>query len=890
MDMRLGDLVIQEATFLSGVPRQVSSMKAELSQMECFLNIVDAKCLEGNNTMRNLASDIRDVAYRVEEVIDNAHFIFRRRKTFVSKYTHIIGDSVDLREVGKGIEIIRKEINEIFERYNRYNTINSNTSMEAQSNFMEDEDFFSQRLVSPVLDQEMDIVGFDHEIKQIKSYLLDQNNKNLTVVSIVGQAGAGKSTLAKLAYTSLITEGYFHKYGWISISPKYSILELLRELVRQIRGAGKESEGKTLYLNISGETRVSDVLFDFLKEECYLIVLDDMWTTDTWDKIKSVFPDKGNGSRIILTTRNMEVGKHPKTHLQIHTPLLLDEDKSWELFQKKAFPFDAQVNNITELEVVGKKLAKKCNGLPLALVVLGSFLSRNHNIHTWEHMVATVDWEIMKNEGDVGRILALSYHNMSNNLKACFLYTASFPEDYLITVHVLKMMWIAEGFVPNIRGYTQEEVAYRYIEELAQRCMIQIEERSKNIGWIKKIKVHDVLREWGIGQARKEGFLKVCACLTDVETSYADEQKCYRVAFHDYFDDEVGKSLQNLRSVLAFNPDGKGLFSFNGLHLLRVLHFCSSLTKCTLPEEINKLVHLRYLGLEGTTVFMFPSYMKGLRSLQILEASTATVKALPSSLWSIPALKHVHVYRVLHWKALEIRTKRSLQTLYVFSIMQCDALTWKRTIRSLQKMSQYVSWCLGIASAKRVKDKKAQGHEAYSINIRVDALESTVDGLELSGCFRKFHILNDVLPHHNLFPDFLLQLKISCPNILNDDPMPILEKLPRLEVLEIINSSYTGKTITCSSEGFLALRSLVLEDLDLEEWNLQQGSMAFLAHLTLNKCTTLRSISNVLDRLDDLVELRLICMPQLSVDDHEAARGRGCRVMISVDEEQTSSN
>ncbi|XP_015697444.1 probable disease resistance protein At1g58602 isoform X2 [Oryza brachyantha] len=863
-------------------------MKAELSQMQCFLNVVDAKCLEGNNMMRNLASDIRDVAYRVEEVIDNARFICRR-KSSLSKYTHIIGDSIDLREVGKKIEVIRKDINEIFERYQRYNTVNSNSLMEAQPIFREDDDFYAQRLVSPVVDQGMDIVGFDHEIEQIKNYLLDQNSMNLTVISIVGQAGAGKSTLAKLAYRSVIAEGYFHNYGWISISPKYSVVELLRELVRQIRGIGNESEKKTLFLNIYSETELLVVLFEILNEERYLVVLDDIWTTDTWDKIKSVFPNNVNGSRIILTTRDMEVGKHPKSNLRIHTPDLLDEDKSWELFQKKAFTVDTQVNSITELEVVGKKLAKKCNGLPLALVVLGCFLSRNHNIHTWEQMAASVDWEIMKKEGDVGRILALSYHNMPNNLKVCFLYTASFPEDYPITVHALKKMWIAEGFVPNIRGYTQEEVAYRYVEELARRCMIQIEGRSKNIGWIQTVKVHDVLREWGIGQARKEGFLKVCTCDTDVETSYADEQRCYRVAFHGYFADELGNSLCNLRSLLAFNPDGKGLFSFKGLHLLRVLHFCSSLQECTLPEDINKLVHLRYLGLEGTTVFMFPSYMKGLRNLQILEASKATVKSLPSSLWSIPVLKHVHVYRVLHWKAMEIRTKLSLQTLYVFSVMQCDTPTWKRTIRSLQKMSQQVSWCLGIASTKHVKGKETQENK-YTWDIRVDALESEVVGLELCGCFKRLHVLNDVLPHQNLFPDFLLQLKISCPNVLNDDPMPILERLPRLEVLEIVNSSYTGKSITCSSEGFLALRSLILEDLDLEEWNLQQGSMALLAILTLNKCTKLRSISNVLDRLDDLVELRLICMPQLSADDHEASRERRCRVVISVDEEQTSSN
>ncbi|KAK6787152.1 hypothetical protein RDI58_015677 [Solanum bulbocastanum] len=42
------------------------------------------------------------------------------------------------------------------------------------------------------------------------------------------------------------------------------------------------------------------MLYKRLRFNRYLIVLDDVWTTENWDHIKRCFSDDKNGSRILL--------------------------------------------------------------------------------------------------------------------------------------------------------------------------------------------------------------------------------------------------------------------------------------------------------------------------------------------------------------------------------------------------------------------------------------------------------------------------------------------------------------------------------------------------------------------------------------------------------------
>ena len=245
-----------------------------------------------------------------------------------------------------------------------------------------------------------------------------------------------------------------------------------------------------------------------LQKKRYLVVLDDVWTTDTWNKINrvvKVFPDANNGSRVMLTTRKIDVANHIEMPTYVHNMKLLDGERSWELFSGKALPSYKRplIQNIEEFEELGKKLARKCNGLPLALAVLGGYLSKNLNIEAWSDILQ--GWASTKNGQMMGAILARSYSDLpSHYLKSCFLYLAVFAEDYSIPMSDLVQLWMAEGFIPHIAKHKQEQTARKCASEL-----VQVVSKSKAHGWIEEIRIHDILRDWCIEEARYCGFIDV---------------------------------------------------------------------------------------------------------------------------------------------------------------------------------------------------------------------------------------------------------------------------------------------------------------------------------------------------------------------------------------------
>ena len=209
-----------------------------------------------------------------------------------------------------------------------------------------------------------------------------------------------------------------------------------------------------------------------------------------------------------------------------------------------------------------------------------------------------------------------------------------------------------------------EETALRYVEELAQRCLILIEKRSSRC--IKTVKVHDVLRDWGIGRARREGFLKDCSSRNEVETSYSNEMRAYRVVLYDSVCVKVGVAMPNLHTLLIFNAARleRNVFSFRGLNYLRVLYFDGMRGRWQLPAEIGQMVHLRYLGLKGGT-YVLPASVSNLTNLHTFDARDAVVEALPIDLLSISTLKHVHIYKVESWSVWKTTIQSNLKSLFI---------------------------------------------------------------------------------------------------------------------------------------------------------------------------------------------------------------------------------
>uniref|UniRef100_A0A2K2A9Y4 Rx N-terminal domain-containing protein n=1 Tax=Populus trichocarpa TaxID=3694 RepID=A0A2K2A9Y4_POPTR len=214
-------------------------------------------------------------------------------------------------------------------------------------------------------------------------------------------------------------------------------------------------------------------------------------------------------SRIIFTTRLSNLAESIENTSHVYELQALAENEAWILFCMKAFRGEHKAVCPPELEEMSRNILKKCEGLPLAIVAIGGLLSKRKNGGLeWKKVHDCLATELKSNDdlGSLRRILQLSYDNLPYYLKQCYLYLSVFPEDYLIKRRKLIRLWIVERFVEEKQGFTMEEVAEEYLNELVNRILIQVVEMNY-FNRVKTCRVHDLMREIIQMKSREESFV-----------------------------------------------------------------------------------------------------------------------------------------------------------------------------------------------------------------------------------------------------------------------------------------------------------------------------------------------------------------------------------------------
>ena len=116
----------------------------------------------------------------------------------------------------------------------------------------------------------------------------------------------------------------------LSISQKFSLTDLLRKMISKYNDSVPKDRDEDYYV---GELK------SFLSSKRYLIILDDVWTGDLWNELKDVLPDVKNGSRVLMTSRSIEVAKSADSKMAPYELKFLDDEKSLDLLLKKALPY-----------------------------------------------------------------------------------------------------------------------------------------------------------------------------------------------------------------------------------------------------------------------------------------------------------------------------------------------------------------------------------------------------------------------------------------------------------------------------------------------------------------------------------------------------------------------
>ncbi|XP_057775859.1 putative late blight resistance protein homolog R1A-4 isoform X2 [Salvia miltiorrhiza] len=460
------------------------------------------------------------------------------------------------------------------------------------------------------------MVGFGDELIQLLEELTGHQS-NLHIISIVGMGGMGKTTLAKNVYTNKLIIHRFDIRAWATVSQQYNAKQILQQLLSDKANSSDKDVDK-----------LGEQLHKTLFGRRYLIILDDIWSVEAWDEVRRFFPDNGNGSRIVLTTRLSEVANNCGS--SCFAKNLLDENESWELFCKKAFQNE---DCPTELEKVGREIVRLCKGLALSIVVIGgSLLKSPRSVGYWKSVAKDIESSPNSKEKEESLdVLFSSYNHLPPHLKPCFLHIGVLK---LINYEKLQIssiiqLWVAEGFLKSNGGQVLEGIAEDYLKELIDRNMILVVKRSRN-GKMKCCDIHDLLRDLCLKVAEQQGFFHVitrCPVLGTERRLVYDNDPWWRTTRFPLarsilkyrFDEEdtsknrllrildkgsVKKSLGcvNLRYLALWNPNELGRLELpSSLSLVWNLHslifhksFIDHL-RVVAPIEIWKMRNLRHI-------------------------------------------------------------------------------------------------------------------------------------------------------------------------------------------------------------------------------------------------------------------------------------------------------
>ncbi|GKU97392.1 hypothetical protein SLEP1_g10541 [Rubroshorea leprosula] len=333
-------------------------------------------------------SGIRDATYDIEDVIDSLVLKFAPRNG--RRIHKPVTKGIALHNLASKIDKIKSQIIDLTRSLQTYGI----TARKEEGTSLA---FERQRQLrwsySHVIEEY--IVGFDEDMRQLITQLV--NEEKCRVVSICGIGGLGKTTMAKAVCHHGDIRRHFEGFAWAYVSQQCKRRDVWEGILLKLITTSREEREEILRMR---DDDLAKKLYKVQKEKKCLV--DDIWSTEAWSTLSVAFPNEtASSSKILLTRRNKEGALISDREGLVHEPNCLNEEKSWELFQRKAFPRrgDSELKINEDKEKRGREMVGSCAGLPLAIVVLGGLLATNETLIEWDMVNRNIRSYLAKTKG-----------------------------------------------------------------------------------------------------------------------------------------------------------------------------------------------------------------------------------------------------------------------------------------------------------------------------------------------------------------------------------------------------------------------------------------------------------------------------------------------------------
>ncbi|WOL18557.1 disease resistance protein RGA2-like isoform X1 [Canna indica] len=867
---------------------QLIDTKEKLKQLENKLKVIHAAIDVAEASRFNsppLAEQLaafKNAAYELDDILDK--FDYRVLEDKVSNV-----NKLQVRGLFRSsfyLPPAAKRARKLFERW-LFSDEDLNELMAALKKFDRVSDDISTLVklldLSPKQDESLDwrqttsiseskLFGRDNEKESLVNLLIgtsdsfSSSTSKFSVVSLVGMGGVGKTTLAQAAYNDPSVTSYFDLKAWVCVSHKFDV----RSITIQIIESGSIRSRKNFH-NIRSLSRIQSFLTKGLRQKKFLIVLDDVWNevSSKWSILSRPFQSAKEGSIVLVTSRNQRIADIMEAKETMKLEGLRDEDYL-SFFMKCAFGSHNSCDH-PKLQNIGRQIAKKMGGSPLAAKTVGAALKFNLEEEHWRKILASKLWQVHQNEDGILPALRLSYEHLPVQLKQCFTYCSIFPKNHSFEKDSLVLMWMALGLVQPNGQRRLEDIAGEYFDDLLSRFFFQ-----NAVGSEERFVIHDLLHDLAESVPTGDHFRIENDLVVEVPRGvnhlYVNATNLLKVY-------EFRSEMKSLRSLVLFEDQPLAMSTFNhvfeevlkelkGLRVL-VLH---DLPLTNLPEAIGNSVHLRYLEIQSSNAIKFPKSLSRLYHLQVLNLKKSNrvnshywpLKPNPEAIKDLISLRYLRINPQSFTSIPGIASLTCLQELDQFHVKKARGFK----IDELGKLKQlHGRLCIknleNVNSEMEAREAKLDEKE----HLKKLSLYWNYVGQGCMSTYKDEDILEGLQPHPNLIelkirrymgtksPRWLENKswgsnleRIELSNCDNWKLLPPLGQLPflrflqlsRMKSVEQLGADFYGSYVAA----FPSLEELRIGDMpELKEWlSIESFRDLFpsLAKLHIRNCRKLR--------------------------------------------------
>ncbi|XP_027342840.1 disease resistance protein RPM1-like [Abrus precatorius] len=854
----LSDLVIKVADTIRSVPKEIQSIKGDLNRIQASI-VTAAK--EDQDVMK----EMKETVFSIEDIIDDYEssrgweFHDFGCTTLPHETADLVKSMMIHLEIAWKIKSVKSQVEKIEAAQARKKAEAASKikpSLEqTTSHYKGNTDLSWKNLRELPLHMEAtEIVGLEDHFMKFCDWLEDKQPK-CTVITVVGMGGSGKTTLARKVFYNCEETRSFECEAWITVSKFSDREEMLKDMLRQFNKRKPRGE-------MSRE--------EYLKKTRYVVFFDDVWREQFWEEIKFSLENKNPGSMIIITSRNKKVVNTCMRSCSGTVEVLemepLTRDESLKLFHKTAFLNDPE--GPERHRDISCMIVEKCVHSPLGILAIGREVAADRKF--------PLEWERhIKKNADMTKILKLSYDDLPEYLKPCFLYFGMYPEDHEVRSERLIRQWIAEGFIISEKRKTLEEVAKEYLQELIDRSLVQVSSfnidgkaKSCSIHYLVRSMIHRIFEDLSFCQfigedsrLDKEDIIRRLSIAIssggglDVLTNSASSTDSKERIVYSF-----------MRSLLLFTKKELDVSEytrriFMKCTQLKVLDFENSLLR-DVPDIIGNSIKLKYLSFRNTNVRSLPYSIAKLENLETLDLRQTQVKMIPNEVSKLRKLRHLLGDDISLIQLNDgIADMKFLQTLY--SIKIDDDGDGLKLIEKLGKLEQIRH--LGLSNVMKEHGSaicsslnKMQDLEKLHI-VAKDENEIDLQSMEKRSNLRKLHLQGKL----SRVPEWIRELQnfhqlVLSMSKLANDPLLLLTNILNLRSLSIIHEGYEGACLHFHDGGFRYLEELELGSLhSLKSITIDSKSLPSLKKIKLRDIPQLKEVPSGIKHLKNLEDLNI---------------------------------